>query len=78
MSQHRDVHTVPNRNGAGWVNRVDGVAVSHHQRKDTAVERGRDIARQNHAEHVIHNSNGQIGRRNSYGHDPFPPRDKNR
>ena len=77
MSSRKDVHTVPNPDGAGWVNKVGGREVSQHQRKDTAVDRGRDIARQNQAEHVIHNSNGRIGRKKSYGGDPNPPKDKN-
>lgn len=76
MPKRDDVHTVPN--GNGWANKVDGEVVSRHRTKDNAVERGREVARENHAEHLIHNRNGQIGRRNSYGHDPMPPRDGNR
>lgn len=78
MAKGKGVHTVPNPGGKGWVNKVGGEEVSHHQRKDTAVERGRDIARDNHSEHIIHNTDGTIGRKNSYGGDPNPPRDKNR
>lgn len=78
MGRRGSVHTVPNPNGAGWVNKVDGETTSRHQRKDTAVERGRDIARGNHAEHSIHRRDGTIGEKNSYGNDPIPPRDKNR
>ena len=29
-------------------------------------------------EHSIHNMDGTIGRKNSYGPDPNPPKDKNR
>lgn len=29
-----------------------------------------------HTEHVIHNSNGRISEKNSYGNDPCPPKDK--
>lgn len=74
----KEVHTVPNPNGKGWVNEVAGQVESKHRTKEVAVERGRDIARQNHSEHAIHNLNGQIGRKNSYGNDPNPPKDKNR
>lgn len=76
MSTKKDVHTTPNPNGEGWVNQVGGEVVSHHHKKDTAVERGREIARENHSEHVIHRQDGTIGEKNSYGNDPFPPRDK--
>lgn len=78
MTRRGNVHTVPNPGGKGWINKVDGEPVSRHQRKDTAVERGRDIARENHSEHTIHRQNGTIGEKNSYGNDPNPPKDRNR
>lgn len=74
----KDVHTVPNASGKGWVNKVGGVVESRHRTKENAVERGRDIARENRSEHAIHNRDGQIGTKNSYGNDPNPPKDKNR
>lgn len=74
----KDVHTVPNPAGKGWVNKVGGEVESRHRTKENAVERGREIARENRSEHAIHNKDGQIGRKNSYGNDPNPPRDKNR
>jgi len=78
MARKPTVHTVPNPHGKGWVNKYDGAEVSHHLTKDNAVERGRDIARDHHTEHNIHNTDGTIGRKNSYGNDPNPPKDKNR
>lgn len=78
MGKRNNVHTTPNPNGKGWVNQVDGVVVSTHRRKDTAVDAGRDTARAKRGEHVIHNKDGQIARANSYGNDPMPPKDKNR
>lgn len=72
-----NVHTVPNAGGAGWVNKADGQVVSKHHRKDTAVERGREVARDAGVEHAIHRRDGTIGEKNSYGNDPLPPRDKN-
>jgi ketosteroid isomerase-like protein len=78
MGTRRDVHTVPNPSGSGWVNEQGGQVVSRHRRKDTAVEHGRDLAMDTRTEHIIHNQDGRIVRRNSYGSDPFPPRDKNR
>ena len=78
MPKFREVHTVPNPDGAGWVNEVGGRPVSNHRRKDTAVERGREIAKERQTEHVIHNTDGKIARKNSYGGDPHPPEDANR
>ena len=78
MSRKAEVHTVPNPHGKGWVNKLGGEEVSRHFRKDTAVDRGREIAIDKHTEHAIHNLDGTIGRKNSYGGDPNPPKDKNR
>ncbi len=78
MARKPEVHTVPNPHGKGWVNKLGGTEVSRHQKKETAVDRGRDIARENPTEHAIHNLDGTIGRKNSYGGDPDPPKDKNR
>jgi hypothetical protein len=74
----KTVHTVPNPDGKGWVNKYGGDEVSRHRTKDNAVDRGRDIARNRQTEHSIHNTDGKIGRKNSYGPDTNPPKDKNR
>ncbi|NNB94428.1 DUF2188 domain-containing protein [Corallococcus exiguus] len=72
-----DVHTVPNPDGPGYVNKVEGkvVTVPVPTQKE-AAEQGRAIAQQNQSEHVIHSPSGQIVGKNSQGNDPFPPRDK--
>lgn len=74
----KSVHTVPNPAGKGWVNKLGGEEVSHHRLKETAVNQGRKIAIENQTEHAIHNRDGRIGRKNSYGGDDNPPKDKNR
>lgn len=65
-----DVHTV-HRDGK-WFNEAEGNAraSSSHETKAEAVERGRDLARNSRSEHLIHNLDGTIGERNSYGNDP--------
>jgi hypothetical protein len=74
MSNH-DVHTVPNPAGDGWVNETGGAIVGVvHATKGIAVHRGRELAIQQRVEHVIHNADGTIGEKNSYGNDNFPPR----
>jgi hypothetical protein len=64
------IHTVPA--GDGWANKREGVstALSQHDTKEAAVAAGREQAMQDEAEHIIHNQDGTIGERNSYGHDP--------
>lgn len=70
----REVHTVPNPKGSGWVNEISGRIASQHRKQSTAVEAGRHQAIERQAEHVIHGRNGQIREKNSYGNDPFPPK----
>ena len=74
MRRGTQVHTVPQGYHLGWVNKLDGVAVSHHQTKAAAVAAGREIARQLEAEHTIHRRDGVITEKNSYGNDSCPPK----
>ena len=67
------IHTV---HGDGqWLNRVEGSerASSAHRTKEEAVARGRQLAIDAKTEHVVHNLDGTIAYRNSYGSDPYPP-----
>lgn len=67
------IHTV-HKDGV-WVNEAEGEGpLSQHRTKDEAAEAGRELARRRRTEHVIHSMDGTIGYRNSYGNDPFPPR----
>ena len=75
-AKKKPVHTVPT--DKGWAVKQDGKVVSNHQRKDTASAAGRKRAMADQTEHRIHNTDGRIGRTNSYGNDPNPPKDKNR
>jgi hypothetical protein len=66
------IHTV-HRDGR-WLNEVEGGEIlSTHQTKEEAVDAGRGFAQQRRTEHVIHNMDGTIAERNSYGGDPYPP-----
>lgn len=71
-----EVHTTPNPNGQGWINQAGGEVISQHRKKEPAVTRGRGEAKSRETEHVVHNTNGRISQKNSYGGDPCPPRDK--
>jgi hypothetical protein len=68
-----DVHTV--HKDGHWVNEVEGVGqVSTFRTKEEAVAAGRSEAIGRRSEHLIHDLDGRIAERNSYGNDPFPPR----
>ena len=65
------VHTV-HRDGT-WKTTIEGQDDSlpgSHATKKAAVEAGRVEARRRQTEHVIHNEDGSIGERHSYGNDP--------
>jgi hypothetical protein len=74
MTKSNGVHTVPNPEGNGWVNEVGGNIISHHHTQGTAIDVGRREAIHRETEHFIHNRQGQIRDRNSYGNDPYPPK----
>ena len=64
------VHTV--WNNEQWVNELElgDVVSGPHDSKEDAVDRGRELAMQRKTEHVIHNQDGEIAYRHSYGNDP--------
>jgi len=75
MKRGGGVHTVPAAAGSGWWNESDGKVLSRHRTKEVAVAAGREIAKRLEVEHTIHRVDGVISEKNSYGNDPFPPRD---
>lgn len=77
MAKKHDVHVVPHTDG-GWATRKDGAkrAGSRHETQQDAIRRGRDQARQEGAELIIHRRDGRIRDSDSYGPDPHPPKDR--
>ncbi len=69
MSNQR--HVLPHPDG-GWQVKKDGSerASSRHRTKDEAVQRAREQAKALKEELVVHNLDGTIAYRNSYGNDP--------
>jgi hypothetical protein len=76
MPQKGDVHVVYNKSGKAWKVEVTGNqrASGSHATKPPAVAQARGLASRNKSELVIHNQDGKIGERRTYGKDPFPPR----
>ena len=74
MARKPPVHTVPH--GDGWAIRREGSSrvAKTFARKVDAQAAGRRTARREKTEHLIHNRDGSIGSRNSYGNDPHPPK----
>jgi Uncharacterized protein conserved in bacteria (DUF2188) len=47
---------------------------SLHDTQAQAIDAAREIARNQRSELIVHDREGKISRRDSHGHDPFPPR----
>ena len=75
MANGKNQHVVPHEDG--WAVKGEGneQASFVFETKEEAVDKGREIAMNQNSELLIHNLDGTIGARDSYGNDPFPPRD---
>jgi uncharacterized protein YdaT len=69
-------HVVPY--GKDWAVRGEGNSrvTSIRNTQTEAYEIARQIAINNKTEVVIHRPNGQIRDKDSFGRDPFPPKDR--
>lgn len=74
MSGKRNQHVVPHPDG--WAVRGAGAqrATETFDRKTDAVDRGREIARNQGTELLIHGRDGQIQSKDSHGRDDYPPK----
>jgi len=74
----KNIHTVFNKERKMWETKKEGqeepLASSHT--KEKAEEKSVKLAKELKVEHVIHNKDGKISDKDSYGNDPVPPKDK--
>ncbi len=68
----KNVHTTYNHEAHNWRNISEGAErpMKTFPTKEQAQSAGRSVAIERHVEQLIHDKNGQIRERNSYGHDP--------
>jgi hypothetical protein len=71
MPNQGDVHVVRGKSG-GWQVRVEGKtrAQSIHNTQSDAAQVGKEIARRNKSELLIHGRDGRIRDRSTFGQDP--------
>lgn len=74
MTTKRNQHVVPS--GQEWAVRGAGAARATEilPTKAEAVNRAREISRNQGTELFIHGRDGKIQSRDSHGRDPFPPK----
>jgi len=70
----RDIHVVPHKDG--WATRTEGASRvgSQHGTQRDAISQGREQARREGVELVIHRPDGRIRDSDSHGKDPYPPK----
>lgn len=78
MTTKRSNHVVPSVKEGGWAVKKSGStkASKSFPKKADAIKFGRELSKKEHSELYIHKKDGTIQNRNSYGNDPFPPKDR--
>lgn len=74
----KNIHTVHNKERGMWETKKEGQTkpLSSSHTKAVAEEKSVREAKKAGIEHVIHNMDGKISDKDSYGNDPIPPKDK--
>lgn len=71
----KQVWVSPKSDGGWRIHNADCTRdTAHLDNKSEAIEKAREIAKNQAAELRVQNKDGKISESNSYGRDPFPPR----
>lgn len=71
----KNQHVTPHPNGGYQVKGAgNSKATKNFNTQKEAISFGKEIAKNQKSELVIHNQKGRIREKNSYGNDPYPPR----
>lgn len=70
----KNQHVVRRENGWAVKGEGNSKATSVHRTQSEATKAARDIAINQKSELLVHDENGKIVLRNSYGNDPHPPK----
>lgn len=74
MARKAPVHVMPHKGGWAVTREGNKRPSSLHRTQSEAAEQGREAARKDKTEFVLHGRDGQIRSKNSYGKDPYPPK----
>lgn len=74
----KNIHTVFNKQTEKWDTKREGQKepLASSNTKLVAQEKSTKQAKKDGVEHVIHNKDGKISDKDSYGKDPYPPKDR--
>lgn len=69
----KQVHVVPH--SEGWAIKTSGSDKAYRitETQTEAIKIGKEVAKNNATELLIHGTNGKIREKNTYGPDSFPP-----
>ena len=73
MARKRNQHVMPAKDGWAVKSAGSSRATKVFGTQREAIERGREIARNQRSELLIHGRDGRIREKNTYGPDPYPP-----
>jgi len=75
MTKRPNIWIVPHRDG--WAVKREGAdrATKVERRKQDAEDFGRSMAQRDRVEFIVQRRDGTIQSKDSFGRDPFPPRD---
>ena len=73
MARKRNQHVIPAKDGWAVKSAGSSRATKVFDTQREAIERGREIARNQRSELLIHGRDGRIREKNTYGRDPYPP-----
>ena len=74
MAKMKPVHVTPRDDGWAVMREGNERASSVHRTQKEAEKKGRQTARNDKTEFLLHNKQGQVRERDSYGPDPYPPK----
>lgn len=70
----KNQHVVPRGNEWAVLGEGNTRDTSRHSTQAEAFEAAREIAKNQKSEVLLHGTDGKIRERNTYGHDPYPPK----
>ena len=73
-----NVHVSRNPGRSTWNTTQGGETLSSHRTQSAAVGAGTREAKRDNVDLVTHGRDGRIRSKDSFGHDPHPPRDTER
>ncbi|WP_301099848.1 DUF2188 domain-containing protein [Otariodibacter sp.] len=76
MSKRNDQHVVPHPDGWAVKGEGNSKATKITRTQAEAIAKAESIARNQKSDTKIHGRDGKIRAGNSYGNDPYPPKDK--